>query len=221
MRFQLKTFLSSIALLLATVKSDDVNLFTSDGVVYSYAVVTSTIAPPSVRVETHYYTTTRVREVTLDNSEVETTTEKIISASEVTSTAQSSSTTSSADETTSSTTTTSTTSFSSSQATQASQSRSIVTLQPESTVSMTSSTNSASSSTISTTSSTSSSSTTGSLGSSVTPYSTVTGTDGKCSVYYEDDEYYSTFYLTDPSQSIDAATTITSTMVVYETSTIQ
>lgn len=77
MRFQLKTFLSSIALLLATVKSDDVNLFTSDGVVYSYAVVTSTIAPPSVRVETHYYTTTRVREVTLDNSEVETTTEKL------------------------------------------------------------------------------------------------------------------------------------------------
>lgn len=220
MRFQLKTFLSSIALLLATVKSDDVNLFTSDGVVYSYAVVTSTIAPPSVRVETHYYTTTRVREVTLDNSEVETTTEKIISASEVTSTAQSSSTTSSSDESTSSTSTTSTTS-SSSQATQASQSRSIVTLQPESTVSMTSSTNSASSSTISTTSSTSPSSTTSSLGSSVTPYSTVTGTDGKCSVYYEDDEYYSTFYLTDPSQSIDAATTITSTMVVYETSTIQ
>lgn len=220
MRFQLKTFLSSIALLLATVKSDDVNLFTSDGVVYSYAVVTSTIAPPSVRVETHYYTTTRVREVTLDNSEVETTTEKIISASEVTSTAQSSSTTSSSDESTSSTSTTSTTS-SSSQATQASQSRSIVTLQPESTVSMTSSTNSASSSTISTTSSTSPSSTTSSMGSSVTPYSTVTGTDGKCSVYYEDDEYYSTFYLTDPSQSIDAATTITSTMVVYETSTIQ
>lgn len=215
MKFQLKTFLSSIGLLLATVRSDDVKLFTSDGVVYSYAVVTSTIAPPSVRVETHYYTTTRVREITLDNSEVETTTEKVLTASEVTSTAQSTST--SSDESTSSTATSSSSS-SSSQATQASPSKSVSTLQPASTGSMTSSTESAS--TISTTSSTSSSSTSSSLGSSVTPYSTVTGTDGNCSVYYEDDEYYSTAYLTDPSQSIDAATTITSTMLVYETLTL-
>ncbi|QLQ82635.1 hypothetical protein HG537_0H03980 [Torulaspora globosa] len=217
MKFQLRSIVSSIAFLLAAVKADEVKLFTSDGVVYSYAVVTSTIAPPSVRVETHYYTTFRVRETTLADSEVQTTTEKIISASETTSLIESS--------------TTSTSSSYSSSETE--ESRSISTLMPSSVISLTATTGSTSSSssttisttsssdsTISSTSSQSASPTISSLDSSSTTMPTVTGTDGKCTVFYDDDEYYSTVYLTEPNQSVDAATTITSTRLVYETLTL-
>lgn len=221
MKFQLKSILSSVAFLLAAVKADEVKLFTSDGVVYSYAVVTSTIAPPSVRVETHYYTTFRVRETTLADSEVQTTTEKIISASE---------TTSSVESTYSSTTPT----FTSSSSTQTEESRSISTLMPSSVISLTASTGSTSSSgsatsssqsagstiTLLSTSSQSASPTVSSLDGSSTTKTTVTGTDGKCTVFYDDEEYYNTVYLTEPNQSVDAATTITSTRLVYETLTL-
>ncbi|QLL34564.1 hypothetical protein HG536_0G04260 [Torulaspora globosa] len=221
MKFQLKSILSSVAFLLAAVKADEVKLFTSDGVVYSYAVVTSTIAPPSVRVETHYYTTFRVRETTLADSEVQTTTEKIISASETTSPVESPY---------SSTTPT----FSSPSSSQTEESRSISTLMPSSVVSLTTNTGFTSSSSSSTsfsqssssaisivsTSSQSASPTVSSVDGSSTTRTTVTGTDGKCTVYYDDAEYYSTVYLTEPNQSVDAATTITSTRLVYETLTL-
>lgn len=220
MKFQLSTIASSIAIILATVKADDVKLFTSDGVVYSYAVITSTVKPASVYVETLYYTTTLVREITLDNSQVTSTTEEVIEAS--------TQTTSTAEAATATSTTASSSSY------YIPSSRSISTLQPSSTSSLTSSTGSASSivssdssqvpsQVTSTISSSPASSTTGttttSPSSSVTPYTTLTGSDGTCSVYYEDDEYYSTAYLTG-DQSVDAATTLTSTMIVYETLTL-
>lgn len=218
MKFQLSTIASSIAIILATVKADDVKLFTSDGVVYSYAVITSTVKPASVYVETMYYTTTLVREITLDNSRVTSTTEEVIEAStQTTSTAEAAAATAA-----------------SSSSNYIPSSRFISTLQPSSTSSLTGSTGSASSivssgssqvpsQVTSTISSSPASSTTGttttSPSSSVTPYTTLTGSDGTCSVYYEDDEYYSTAYLT-ADQSVDAATTLTSTMIVYETLTL-
>lgn len=214
-------------MVLATVKADDaVKLFTSDGVVYSYAVITSTVKPASVYVETMYYTTTRVREITLDNSQVTSTTEQVIETStQTTSTAEAAATTSASSDATTS---------ASSSSNYIPSSRSVLTLQPSSTSSLTSSTGSASSvvsfssyqvpsqvtSTISSSlASSTSSTTTSSPSSSVTPYTTISGSDGTCSVYYENDEYYSTAYLTG-DQSVDASTTLTSTMIVYETLTL-
>ncbi|CAI4515680.1 AAC_collapsed_G0025080.mRNA.1.CDS.1 [Saccharomyces cerevisiae] len=58
------------------------------------------------------------------------------------------------------------------------------------------------------------------LESSSTQSISVSSSDGTCYVFYDDDDYYSTVYLTNPSQSVDAATTITSTNTIYATVTI-
>lgn len=234
---KLSIFISIFQLLQFSIASDEaVRFITSDGVVYSYAVVTSTIKPATVIVRTSTYTTTRVREITLSNNEVTTTTENIITQATVLSSVAAES----QDPSTTSTFATSSTSAA------------VLTLQPDDVsseaqdtlVSSTSSTSSTASvnpiqtsdieTLVSTTSSstpatTSNSSIHSTTSSSSVPSTTSTSSvalttdvdSGTCYVYYDDpnDEYYSTVYLTDSTQSVDAATTLTSTTIVYSTMT--
>lgn len=266
---------------------ENVRYITSDGVVYRYAVKTSTIAPASVVLHTRYYTTTIVREITLDNNQVTTTTEAITSASissQSISASNSNAVTSSSISSSESIQTPSSSpsslnqndhsSFSSyississtsiepsqnidhSQSSEPSQP--VKSLTPESENEFLEQHNSSSSikeshvessSTIRTSTysesprsssvhysssvpsseivTTSSSSPTSSTVPSSSSFDfenksySISKSDGTCYVYYDDDEYYSTVYLTESGQSVDAASTITSTRTVFKTVTTQ
>lgn len=248
-------FLFSIFQQLLFANADDsVRFITSDGVVYSYAVITSTIKPATVVVRTSSYTTTRVKAITLENNQVTSTTEEIATEATVTSSVDvdtespAPTTTSSTSSTSSSTTSTAnivstlqpvndlsskavigaTTPSTSviQKTTQSSTSSSTTTsvnLVQNSAIDAdahTTSTLTPSTSKLTTTSPTTTS--VSSTSSSQTASPTTSVEDGTCYVFYDDadDEYYSTFYITDSSMTVDAATTLTSTQVVYATMTL-
>lgn len=58
--------------------ADNAKIFTSNGVIYSYAVQTKTIQPATVIFSTRYYTTVKVKEVTLTDNAISTTTEELV-----------------------------------------------------------------------------------------------------------------------------------------------
>lgn len=204
-------------LLSFTQASNDVRYFTSNGVVYSYAVITSTIRPATVYVETLYYTTTRVKQVTLSNNVISSITEKITetktsssistiptSITDAVSTAVVSSepvyVTPSVE---SSVSTSSTVAVTENQSVQPSSEIVSITLEPTS-----------SSTEVANVTSTEAAAT-------ITSFvATSSVTESVCSVHTDGDEYYVTYYLTGTNQSIDAATTITSTKTAYVTMTI-
>lgn len=276
MKFELAAslvFLTQLVSLGATAielnKRDDDNktrYITSDGVVYRYAVKTSTIAPASVILHTRYYTTTFISEITLENNEVSTMTEKITSASvssqsvgssDITDSSSNVSTTSENNSSSSSSENqdgrssfssfiSSAFSYSddasvptdSSESAESSQTiePSVKSLTSESII--TEKTHSSSDSILhsadhsdslpsSTTNTAFSSSITSSAAVSSSSFVfgnksySISKSDGTCYVYYEDDEYYSTVYLTESGQSVDAARTITSTRTAYKTVTTQ
>ncbi|CCK71793.1 Dse2p KNAG_0H03790 [Huiozyma naganishii CBS 8797] len=223
---------------------------TKDGVVYSYAVHTKTLQPARVIVSTRYYTKTHVREITLANNEIATTTEKTAVASTITSSIQgtggssatgtietmstpatSAPTVSTTESTSDSVEQTSSTTTSTPETNVQSTSRSVLyqTLRPPVSSSnapaqtgMSRSTSTLSNVKPKTTSIPTKSALQSATHTTAAPVSTYND-NGTCYVYYEDDvsdsDYYSTAYITDPSQSVDAATTITSTRTrtVYKT----
>ncbi|EHN02071.1 Dse2p [Saccharomyces cerevisiae x Saccharomyces kudriavzevii VIN7] len=87
MKFNFITIVNILFLLFSSIEANSngetVKLITSDGIVYSYAVYTKTLAPARVVVKTISYTTTRVYPITLANSVVSSTTEKITEISTV------------------------------------------------------------------------------------------------------------------------------------------
>jgi len=236
--------------------ADEVRFITSDGVVYSYAVVTSTIKPATVIVRTSTYTTTRVKAITLDNNQVTSTTEEITTQATLVSSVDaeseqqaSNSVVAPAAATTSASTIVSSSVVQpvadiSSQVQKTSNSpqeqpteTAILSGSPSSssikalvqtqnmegvTRSTSTLTPSITTSSTGTTSITSISSSTSSSSYSLATVSTTEVEDGTCFVYYDDpeDEYYSTAYITDSSQTIDAATTLTSTQTIFATMTL-
>lgn len=66
---------------LTTYAADNAKIFTSNGVIYSYAVQTKTLQPAKLIYSTRYYTTVSVREITLAGNAVSTTTEKLLEES--------------------------------------------------------------------------------------------------------------------------------------------
>lgn len=227
------------------VSVDAAKLITKDGVVYSYAVRTKTLRPATVLVSTSYYTTVQVRPITLSNNEVTSTTEQI--TAEATITTSVSAVLANQESSTDITTASATQDSVDSQSTSLSQISSITTISsvstpeskdmnvensqytstlspsqpntliPSQTTTLTPLTSS-SYSRIPTTITPSSQSTSVSNTQSALTTSVNSG-DRVCYVYYEDDEYYSTYYITAPSQTIDAASTITSTRTktIYQT----
>lgn len=87
MKFNFSTIFNILFFLFTLIEANSngetVKLITSDGIVYSYAVYTKTLAPARVVVKTISYTTTRVYPITLANSVVSSTTEKITEVSTV------------------------------------------------------------------------------------------------------------------------------------------
>lgn len=286
MQTNLSKFVSTLTLLASLAHAAPaVKLFTSEGVVYSYAVITSTIKPATTYVETIYYTTTEIEEITLANSKVTSSTKAVVKTSTFATTSteamadNNSQPTSAVEDTQPSSTssfaaTTSTgvsstytkqsvgstenSDYSTSDAEPSSSSRS--TKKTSTITSPTSSQEEISSTITSPTSSqeeisstiaspTSSqeeiSSTINTSRSTITPspssseqrdaisstgnldeiaYTTTYNEDGFCEVYYadadeddSDDDYYTTIYLTDENQSVDAYTTYTSTRIFYQT----
>ncbi|CAI4550181.1 ADI_G0028460.mRNA.1.CDS.1 [Saccharomyces cerevisiae] len=223
MKFNFSTIFNILFFLFTLIEANSngetVKLITSDGIVYSYAVYTKTLAPARVVVKTISYTTTRVYPITLANSVVSSTTEKItevstVSASEQVSATQTNSLVSTSTVSTISPTISSGSSTSSSSTYDIESSQSIES--SGSTIARTTSTLVPSSSVDTTSRATTSMP----LESSSTQSISVSSSDGTCYVFYDDDDYYSTVYLTNPSQSVDAATTITSTNTIYATVTI-
>lgn len=207
-----------------------IKFITSDGVVYSYAIFTKTIQPAKVFVSTYHYTTTKVKLITLENLQVTSTTQEVVQTSIISkSGVQNQPSITSAARTPSSSKVISTlTPLTESKPTtsklvsSASTSHSISSSSPQSEKYQTTS---------STTENSSISSThkpsTITLSPTLSSYKSALSTsieNGTCYVYFEDDEsdseYYSTFYITNLSQTIDAATTITSTRKVYQTITV-
>lgn len=272
MQTNLSKFVSTLTLLASLAHAAPaVKLFTSEGVVYSYAVITSTIKPATTYVETIYYTTTEIEEITLANSKVTSSTKAVVKTSTFATTSteamadNNSQPTSAVEDTQPSSTssfaaTTSTgvsstytkqsvgstenSDYSTSDAEPSSSSRS--TKKTSTITSPTSSQEEISSTIASPTSSQEEiSSTINTSRSTITPspssseqrdaisstgnldeiaYTTTYNEDGFCEVYYadadeddSDDDYYTTIYLTDENQSVDAYTTYTSTRIFYQT----
>lgn len=258
MQTNLSKFVSTLTLLASLAHAAPaVKLFTSEGVVYSYAVITSTIKPATTYVETIYYTTTEIEEITLANSKVTSSTKAVVKTSTFATTSteamadNNSQPTSAVEDTQPSSTisfaaTTSTgvsstytkqsvgstenSGYSTSDAEPSSSSRST---KNTSTITSPTSSQEEISSIINTSRSTitpsPSSSDQRDVISSIgnldeIAYTTTYNEDGFCEVYYadadeddSDDDYYTTIYLTDENQSVDAYTTYTSTRIFYQT----
>lgn len=218
---------------------NEVRFITSDGVVYSYDVITSTIKPATVIVRTSTYTTTRVKAITLENHEVTSTTEEITTQATVLSSVDANyqpqqsnaavTTTSSSSQITpvtvvpSQITTSTSTTSSSTTTTQQNANTNLVQDQDiDGTTTRTTSTLTPTTTNTSTSSKTTITSTSSSTTYSLASEPTTEVDNNTCFVYYDDpdDEYYSTAYITDSSMTVDAATTLTSTQTVYATMTL-
>ncbi|CCC69629.1 hypothetical protein NCAS_0D00480 [Naumovozyma castellii] len=225
-------------------KQNAIKFITSNGVVYSYAVRTKTLRPATVIVKTIEYTTTRVRQITLENSSLTSTTDTYTVASTITtSSIETPSVTASLLEVTDSHSTYSsekplaTFSLLDDASKVATTSTVVSTPSTTKTLSPAKSTDSSISSVTSAatmpkpsritstlepsgTTTTTSYTTTTTTSSSSTPTS-LYQENGTCYLDYDgNDEYYSTVYITGPSQSVDAATTMTSTKIKYLTLTL-
>ncbi|CAL9730202.1 protein Dse2p [Monosporozyma unispora] len=228
MQFQLLQLFSFILYFFTLIVSADdaARFITKDGVIYSYAVKTKTLQPARVVVSTRYYTTVHVRQITLANNEVTSTTEQITTESTFTSSipavtaAVDNNNNAAAVTTTHASSVVSATTDVHTENTQGT--KSTVILSPsqnnspvvsETSTSLHVPTSSRIPTTITPTSEASKTSNT------QTAVTTSMNDDGTCYVYFEDDEYYSTFYITAASQTVDAASTITSTRTktVYQT----
>ncbi|KAK5780934.1 hypothetical protein RI543_001321 [Arxiozyma heterogenica] len=246
MRVKLLNILWFLLVSVFSIASADIaQLITKDGVIYSYAVRTKTLQPATVLVSTSYYTTVQVRQITLANNEVTSTTEHITTQATIITSIpavlanQESSndviTTAAAQDVAdpqytsvpqiSSTTTISPVSATesqvmdvkSSQYTSTLSSSQVNTLIPSQTITLTPQASSSYSRILTTITPTPQSTSVSNTQSIL--ITSVNSEDRVCYVYYEDDEYYSTYYITGPSQTIDAASTITSTRTktIYQT----